>query len=77
MNINLANYQWLVSDPDLLGGKPVIRGTRLSAAFILACLSAGMSPDEIRETYAPFPDEALPEIMKLASTVLDETAAAV
>jgi len=27
-------YQWLICDPDLLGGKPVIRGTRLSAAFI-------------------------------------------
>ncbi len=72
--MNLASYQWLVSEPDLVGGKPVIRGTRLSAAFILACLSEGMSPEEIGETYAPFPKEALPEIMKLASTALDVAA---
>jgi uncharacterized protein (DUF433 family) len=72
--MSLSGYQWLICDPDLLGGKPVIRGTRLSAAFILACLGEGMSADEIAETYAPFPRAALPEIMKLAAAVLDVAA---
>lgn len=72
--MNLIGYQWLIASPDLMGGKPVVRGTRLSASFLLACLSAGMSPGEIGETYAPFPIEAIPEIMKLASTVLDTAA---
>ena len=65
--MSLSGYNWLVSDPEILGGKPVVRGTRLSAAFILACLSEGLKYEEIVETYAPFPKEAIPEIMWLAS----------
>jgi uncharacterized protein (DUF433 family) len=65
------DYQWIVSDPALLGGKLAIRGTRLSVSFILSCLAEGMSPEEIESTYAPFPREAIPEIMKVASELLD------
>lgn len=28
------NYQWIVADPELLGGKLAVRGTRLSLALI-------------------------------------------
>ncbi len=65
------NYKWIVSNPDLLGGKLAIRGTRFSVSFILACLAEGMSVEEIQQTYAPFPAEAIPEIMKVASELLD------
>ncbi len=60
------DYRWIVADPDLLGGKPTIRGTRLSVEFILGCLAERMSTDEIADTYAPFPEEALPEVFRLA-----------
>lgn len=65
------DYKWIVRDPDLLGGKLAIRGTRLSVSFVLACLAEGMSAEEIAQTYAPFPKEAIPEIMKVASQLLD------
>ena len=65
------DYRWIVSDPDLLGGKLVIRGTRFSASFILSCMAEGMSATEIEETYGPFPHEAVAEILRLASEVLD------
>ena len=61
----------MLTDPDLLGGKLVIRGTRLSASFLLACLSEGMTPEEIRGTYGPFPEEALGEILRLAAEQLE------
>jgi uncharacterized protein (DUF433 family) len=64
-------YKWIVCDPDLLGGKLTVRGTRLSVAFVLACLAEGLSSDEIAETYGPFPYEAIPEIMKVAAELLD------
>jgi uncharacterized protein (DUF433 family) len=63
--------KWIVRDPDLLGGKLVVRGTRLSVSFVLACLAEGMSTDEITQTYGPFPREAIREIMKVASELLD------
>jgi uncharacterized protein (DUF433 family) len=66
-----GKYLWIVRDPDFLGGKLAIRGTRLSASFVLACLADGMSAKEIAQTYGPFPRAAIPEIMKVASELLD------
>jgi len=65
------DYKWIVRDPDLLGGKLAVRGTRLSVSFVLRCLSEGMSAKEIAQTYGPFPKEAIPEIMKVAAELLD------
>ncbi len=65
------DYKWIVRDPELLGGKLAVRGTRLSVSFVLACLAEGMSAEEIRQTYGTFPQEAIPEIMKVASELLD------
>jgi uncharacterized protein (DUF433 family) len=65
------NFKWIVSDPAMLGGKPTIRGTRLSVALLLACLADGMTVEEIEDSYGPFPREAIPEILKAASELLD------
>lgn len=65
------NFRWIVADPDLLGGKLAIRGTRFSVSFILSCLAEGMTADEIEQTYGHFPQEALPELMRAAAEVLD------
>ena len=65
------NYKWIVRDPDLLGGKLAVRGTRLTVAFVLACLADGMTAVEIAQTYGSFPAEAISEIMKVASELAD------
>ncbi len=61
-------YQWVVADPQLLGGKLAIRGTRLSVSLILECLANGMSLQDIDEAFGgAFPHQALPEVLKVAS----------
>jgi uncharacterized protein (DUF433 family) len=65
------DYQWIVRDSELLGGKLAVRGTRLSVSLVLGCLAEGMSAEEIAQTYGPFPLEAILEIMKLAAELLD------
>lgn len=45
----------VISDPEILGGLPVVRGTRVPAAQVLAELRAGSSPDEIRRHYPSLP----------------------
>jgi uncharacterized protein (DUF433 family) len=65
------NFRWIVSDPDLLGGKLAIRGTRFSVSFILSCLAEGMSAEEIEETYGRLPRESIAEVMRVASEILD------
>jgi uncharacterized protein (DUF433 family) len=66
------DYRWIVADPQLLGGKLAIRGTRLSVSLILECLAGGMSLEDIDKAFAgAFPHEALPEILKVASELTD------
>lgn len=65
------DYRWIVADQELLGGKLALRGTRFSVSFILSCLAEGMTVEQIEETYGSFPHEALPEIMRAASEILD------
>ena len=62
------DYRWIVADPKLLGGRLAIRGTRLSVALILECLSNGMTLEDIDESFGhAFPHEALPEVLRVAS----------
>jgi uncharacterized protein (DUF433 family) len=62
------DYEWIVADPELLGGKLAVRGTRLSVELILECLSNGMTPDDIDESFHhAFPHAAVPEVLKVAS----------
>ena len=63
----VPGFKWIVFDPDLLGGKPAIKGTRLSVSLILGCLSEGMTPDEIAEDYPGFPKECVSEVLKFAA----------
>jgi len=66
------DYQWIVADPQLLGGKLAIRGTRLSVSLILECLVGGMSLEEINDSFdSASPSEALPEVLKVASELAD------
>ena len=41
----------IVVDPEILAGKPVIRGTRLAVEFILELLAAGQSEQDLFENY--------------------------
>ena len=48
--------QWkdhIVSDPEILRGKPRLKGTRIPVGLVLGYLAAGKSAPEIR---AEFPD---------------------
>jgi len=66
------DYQWIVADPQLLGGKLAVRGTRLAVSLILECLAGGMSLEEINDSFdSAFPSEAVPEILKVASEIAD------
>lgn len=60
-------YRWIIADPEWLGGKPAIRGTRLSVAHILECLGAGMTLDEINQSFGGgITPDALQEALQAA-----------
>ena len=50
---------WIIADKEHLGGKPRVRGTRVSLAFLLQCLAEGMSVAEIVDAYPTLSGEAV------------------
>ncbi|MBI4079153.1 MAG: DUF433 domain-containing protein [Candidatus Levybacteria bacterium] len=41
----------IITDPKILGGKPIIAGTRISVELVINLLAAGMSVDGILSEY--------------------------
>jgi uncharacterized protein (DUF433 family) len=50
---------WIVADPQHLGGSPRVRGTRISVALILESLAAGMTVAEVVDAYPSLTEEAV------------------
>lgn len=51
--------EYIHSDPEILGGKPVVRGTRLSVEFLLDLVSLGWTQPQILESYPQLTPQAL------------------
>ena len=49
----------IISDPSIMSGAPVVRGTRVQAETILAYLRAGHSSQEIFEDYPSLPVDGI------------------
>jgi len=48
---NQSYLERITVDPEIMLGKPVIRGTRITVELILRKLSEGMSIEELLEAY--------------------------
>jgi uncharacterized protein (DUF433 family) len=60
----------IILDPDILVGKPIIRGTRLAVEFIIDLLAQGWSTDEILRNYPGISLEDIQACLSYASAVL-------
>lgn len=60
------------TDPQILGGKPVIKGTRLAVDFVLGLFAEGWTQDQILENYPQVSAEALRAVFAFASEVLHD-----
>lgn len=59
--------EFITSDPQVLGGKPVVRGTRLAVDFLLGLLAAGWTTDRILENYPTLTPDALRAVFAFAA----------
>jgi uncharacterized protein (DUF433 family) len=60
----------IIIDPDILVGKPVIKGTRLAVEFILDLLANDWTQDEILRNYPGLTTEDIKACLSYASSVL-------
>jgi uncharacterized protein (DUF433 family) len=60
----------VVLDPDVLVGKPVIRGTRLSVEFIVGLLAEGWTEADILRNYPGVTREDVAACLHYAAEVL-------
>jgi uncharacterized protein (DUF433 family) len=54
ISVGISSMTWqqrITIDPEILVGKPVIKGTRLSVEFIVGLLAEGWSEQEILDNY--------------------------
>ncbi len=51
--------QWIVSNPNVMMGKPVIAGTRITVELILEKLAAGETIEQILEAHPRLTREAI------------------
>ena len=62
-------FRFIVFDPEVCGGKPVIKGTRVTVEVVLESLAEGWSVEEVAEEFK-IPREAVLEALKYALKVL-------
>jgi len=61
----------IVCNPDVLGGKPCIKGTRISVEFILELAASGASRDDILRAYPHLIADDVEEAMRYAVHFLE------
>lgn len=54
-------------NPGILGGKPTIRGMRISVANVLEMLAGGMSPEQILEDFPYLEKEDIDACLQYAA----------
>jgi uncharacterized protein (DUF433 family) len=63
-------FNQIVSNPEILHGKPCIRGTRISVEFILELMASGATRDDILRGYPHLTAEGVEEAIRYASQFL-------
>ncbi len=56
----------IVFDQKILGGKPIIKGTRISVEFILELMSSGMTVENIIKEYPHLKKDDILEALSYA-----------
>jgi len=61
---------YIQSDPEILLGKPVVKGTRLAVEFILRLFAVGWTEQQVLESYPTLTPEALRAVFAFAAECL-------
>jgi uncharacterized protein (DUF433 family) len=74
--IHQAAHGLVVSNPEILGGKPVFRGTRLPVATLFEYLADGLSLDYFLETFPSITREQANAVLRYGLESIEHELAA-
>ena len=60
----------IIFNPKILGGKPIIRGTRISVEFVLELLASGMTLPEIIQEYPHLTPKDILAVLEYAAKTI-------
>ena len=60
----------IIANPEILAGKPIIKGTRISVELILQLFASGMSVDEILAGYPTLKREDIQAALEYTVKIL-------
>lgn len=66
----MAWQERIVLDPKVLGGKPIVKGTRLAVEFVIDLLAQGWTEGQILENYPGLEREDISACLRYATEVL-------
>ena len=68
-SMTLQGFDRITTDPEVLGGKPCIRGMRLSVQRVLEILAQDPSWDDLRQDYPELEAEDLRQALAFAAAI--------
>jgi uncharacterized protein (DUF433 family) len=68
----MPQFNRITLDPDVMGGKPCIRGIRVTVGAILGLLASGHSEDEVLKAYPYLEQEDIRAALTYATWRVEE-----
>ncbi|GAC1539199.1 MAG: hypothetical protein NVS3B10_03890 [Polyangiales bacterium] len=68
--IIVSEPPWITTDPAVLGGKPCVRGTRISVQHLLELLASGATRDEILRAHPQLTSDGLSAALRYAAQAM-------
>jgi len=62
--------QRIVTDPEIMLGKPIIKGTRITVEFILKNLSEGATKEQLLEDYPHLTEEDILSVLAYSADLV-------
>jgi uncharacterized protein (DUF433 family) len=66
----MQQFNFITMNPLILGGKPCIKGTRISVEFILELIMSGASIADIVKNYPHLPENGVKQAVEYATLQL-------
>ena len=68
----MNHTDFIVRDPKICNGQPVIKGTRVTLRSVLASLAAGDSMDQVLKSFPSLTREAVTSVISYAASSAEE-----